>query len=413
MNAYFWIILATLIIGYALDLIADWVNLKNLSTDMPEEFKGTFDEESYKKSQEYEKTRTKFGQVSSTFSLIVLLAFWFLGGFNWLDSVVRVYFDSEIWRGLVFIGALVVANTIISLPFSIYSTFVIEEKYGFNKTTPKVFVLDMLKSLGLTIAIAGPILAAILYFFQAFGDWAWLMAWGAVVLFSLIAQYLAPTLIMPLFNKFTPLEEGELRDSIFKYAESVDYPLKNIFVMDGSKRSTKSNAFFTGFGKNKRIALFDTLIKKHGADELVSILAHEIGHYKKKHILIGTIISFVHTGILFYLLSIFLDAQGLYEAFFMDSMSIYAGLIFFGLLYSPIELILSILMNIVSRKNEFAADRFAIKTTKKKEPFVKAMKTLSRHNLSNLTPHPFYVFINYSHPPVLERIRSAETMELE
>ncbi len=413
MNAYFWIILATLIIGYALDLIADWVNLKNLSTDMPEEFKGTFDEESYKKSQEYEKTRTKFGQVSSTFSLIVLLAFWFLGGFNWLDSVVRVYFDSEIWRGLVFIGALVVANTIISLPFSIYSTFVIEEKYGFNKTTPKVFVLDMLKSLGLTIAIAGPILAAILYFFQAFGDWAWLMAWGAVVLFSLIAQYLAPTLIMPLFNKFTPLEEGELRDSIFKYAESVDYPLKNIFVMDGSKRSTKSNAFFTGFGKNKRIALFDTLIKKHGADELVSILAHEIGHYKKKHILIGTIISFVHTGILFYLLSIFLDAQGLYEAFFMDSMSIYAGLIFFGLLYSPIELILSILMNIVSRKNEFAADRFAMKTTKKKEPFVKAMKTLSRHNLSNLTPHPFYVFINYSHPPVLERIRSAETMELE
>lgn len=413
MNAYFWIILATLIIGYALDLIADWVNLKNLSTEMPEEFKGTFDEESYKKSQEYEKTRTKFGQVSSTFSLIVLLAFWFLGGFNWLDDIVRAYFDSEIWRGLVFIGALVVANSIISLPFSIYSTFVIEEKYGFNKTTPKVFVLDILKSFGLAIVIGGPILAAIIYFFQAFGDWAWLTAWGAVVLFSLIAQYLAPTLIMPLFNKFTPLEEGELRDSIFDYAESVDYPLKNIFVMDGSKRSTKSNAFFTGFGKNKRIALFDTLIKKHGVEELVSILAHEIGHYKKKHILIGTIISFVHTGILFLLLSIFLDAQGLYEAFFMDSMSIYAGLIFFGLLYSPIELILSILMNIVSRKNEFAADKFAIETTKKKEPFVKAMKTLSRHNLSNLTPHPFYVFINYSHPPVLERIRSAKAMEVE
>jgi STE24 endopeptidase len=223
---------------------------------------------------------------------------------------------------------------------------------------------------------------------------------------TLFLQFIAPTWIMPLFNKFTPLEEGELRESIFSYARSVNFSLENLFVMDGSKRSTKSNAFFTGFGKHKRIALFDTLIEKHSVAELVSILAHEIGHYKKKHILQSMAISILHSGLMFFLLSIFISHKGLFDAFYMEQMSIYAGLIFFGMLYSPLELLLSIFLQIFSRKNEYEADRFAVETTDTPETMVNALKTLSVHNLSNLTPHPFYVFLNYSHPPVLERIQA-------
>jgi STE24 endopeptidase len=312
--------------------------------------------------------------------------------------------ENEIFRGLAYIGILMIGNSIISLPFSIYSTFVIEEKFGFNKTTVKTFILDLLKGLLLAVLLGGIVLGAILYIFNILGEFAWLWGWLAVTLFTLILQFIAPTWIMPLFNKFTPLEEGELKDSIMNYAKKVNYSLKNLFVMDGSKRSAKSNAFFTGFGKNKRIALFDTLINNHTVAELVAVLAHEIGHYKKKHILQGMLISIIHSGIIFYLLSLFLKQEGLYQAFFMDNMSVYTGLLFFGMLYSPIEMILSIFMNILSRKNEFEADAFASKTIENKEDMINALKKLSKDNLSNLTPHPFYVFLNYSHPTVLERI---------
>jgi STE24 endopeptidase len=258
----------------------------------------------------------------------------------------------------------------------------------------------------LGILLGGPLLAGLLFFFDVAGNMAWIYAWVVTTVFTLIVQFIAPTWIMPLFNKFIPLEEGELRESIVSYAENVKFPLKGIFVMDGSKRSKKSNAFFTGFGKNKRIVLFDTLINNHTVGELVSVLAHEVGHYKKRHILKSIIISILHMGLMFYLLSIFLSHQGLFDAFYMDSMSVYVGLIFFGMLYTPIEMILSVIMQIFSRKNEYEADRFAADTTENAENMVTALKNLSRDNLSNLTPHPVYVFLNYSHPPVLKRIEA-------
>lgn len=413
MNIYAIIILTTLILSFLLENIADMLNLKNLDTKLPDEFKGVYDLSSYKKSQNYTKIRTKFGFITSTFDLIILLIFWFAGGFNYLDLLCRNWISDEIIRGVVYIGILIFANVLISLPFDIYSTFVIEEKFGFNKTTAKTFIIDLLKSFLLSIVLGAPLLYGLLYILQYMGQWAWLYGWVVVVVFVLIVQFIAPRWIMPLFNKFKPLENGSLKDKIMNYAQSVNYSLQNIFIIDGSKRTTKSNAFFTGFGKNKRIALYDTLVEKHTEEEILVILAHEIGHYKKKHILIGMFISIVHTGILFFLLSLFLKSLGLYQAFYMQNIPIYAGLIFFGLLYSPIELLLSIIMNIKSRKNEFQADRFAVTTTKLYEDMINALKKLSLNNLSNLTPHKFYVFLNYSHPTVLERIRAIKELALQ
>ncbi|MDR8392908.1 M48 family metallopeptidase [Aliifodinibius sp. S!AR15-10] len=412
MNIFGIIILVTLLVNYLLNLVADYYNLKALKPDLPEEFDGVYDEETYRRSQEYTRVNTKFGFVSSAFNLVLILVFWFAGGFNWLDQIVRGWELGTIWTGLAYIGILILAKSILSLPFSIYSTFVIEEKFGFNKTTPKTFVLDMLKGLGLGIVLGGPLLAGILAFFTYFETYGWLYAWGAVTAFTLFVQFIAPTWIMPIFNDFEPLEDGELRKKIEDMAASVNFPLQGIFVMDGSKRSSKSNAFFTGFGKNKRIALYDTLIEKHTDEELVAVLAHEVGHYKKKHIIKNMVISILQTGVMFLLLSIFLNAGGLYDAFYMEQQSVYTGLIFFGMLYAPIDMILSIFMQIISRKHEFQADRFAAETTGQPENMVQALKKLSKDNLSNLTPHPFYVFLNYSHPPVLQRIEAVRNEKL-
>ncbi|HEX6983208.1 MAG TPA: M48 family metallopeptidase [Balneolaceae bacterium] len=405
MNIFSIIILATLLVDYTLNLIADFYNMKSLDKGLPNEFSGVYDEETYEKSQRYTKVRTRFGILTSAFNLILLLVFWFAGGFNWLDEIVRSWDLGVIWTGLAYIGILVIARSVLSLPFSIYSTFVIEERFGFNKTTPKTFVSDLLKGLALGIVLGGPLLAGILAFFTFIDQYAWLYAWGAVTAFTLFIQFIAPTWIMPIFNKFEPLEEGDLRRKIREYADKVNFSLEGIYVIDGSKRSSKSNAFFTGFGKNKRVALYDTLIENQSEDELVAVLAHEIGHYKKKHIIKNMGISILQTGVMFFLLSTFLNSQGLYEAFYMDQASVYTGLIFFGLLYAPIEMILSIFMQILSRKYEFEADAFA-STTFQSEPMVQTLKKLSKDNLSNLTPHPFYVFLNYSHPPVLERIKA-------
>ena len=413
MNIYGVIILATLLASYLLDLITEIINLKALREELPEEFADVYDREKYRKSQAYTRERTRFGLLTSSFGLLVTLVFWFAGGFNYLDEIVRSWSLGPIWTGLLYIGILILARSAISLPFSIYSTFAIEERYGFNKTTPKTFILDLIKGTALGIVIGGAVLAGVLYFFEYAGPYAWLYCWIAVTLFSLVMQFIAPTWIMPLFNKFTPLEEGDLRSAIMDYARSVKYPLENLFVMDGSKRSAKSNAFFTGFGKHKRIALFDTLIENQTVPEIVAVLAHEIGHFKKKHILQSMVIGILHTGVMFYLLSIFLSHQGLFEAFYMENAAatpIYAGLIFFGMLFSPIEMILSVFMQIFSRKNEFEADRYAAQTTGDPESMVSALKKLSAHNLSNLTPHPLYVFLNYSHPPVLERIRAIRVL---
>ena len=406
MNIFSIIILAAIAIDFVLDVVSNRLNLKSLNPQLPDEFKGVYDEDTYAKSQRYTRTRTKFGFLTGTFNLALLIGFWFAGGFNWLDQWARGFDFGTIGTGLIFIGVLVIAKSIISLPFSLYSTFVIEERFGFNKTTPKTFVGDLLKGLLLTAVIGAPVLAGIIAFFEYGGPWAWVYAWLAVTLFSLLMQYIAPTWIMPIFNKFTPLEDGELRQAIEAYADKVEFPLQGIYVIDGSKRSAKSNAFFTGFGKNKRIALYDTLIENHTTEELVAVLAHEIGHYKKKHIVKNMGISILQTGIMFALLSIFLQVPALFEAFYMEEMSVYAGLVFFGLLYSPIEMLLGIGMQMLSRKYEFEADRFAATTIEKRDEMANVLKKLSKDNLSNLTPHPFYVFLNYSHPPTLTRIKA-------
>lgn len=404
MNIYGLIILIALSANFMLALIGDWLNLRALDPQLPGEFTGVYDTDKYATSQEYTRVKTRFGLITGTFDLALLLIFWQVGGFNYLDQWVRGSHLSPVATGLVFTGILLLAKTIISLPFSIYSTFVIEERFGFNRTTPATFITDLGKGILLTILLGGPLLAAILWLFATTGSLAWLWCWGAVTLFTLLVQFIAPAWIMPLFNKFSPLPEGELRLAIFNFADKVGFSLQNVFVMDGSKRSSKSNAFFTGFGRNKRIALFDTLINNHTVPELVGVLAHEIGHYQKKHITQGMVISILHTGVMLYLLSIFVRHAGLFAAFHMEHSSIYAGMIFFGLLFTPMELVLSLLMNILSRHNEFEADAFAAEHTGNPESMIAALKKLSADNLANLTPHPFYVLLHYSHPPLLQRI---------
>ena len=406
MNIFITIILAAILADFVLGIVSNRLNLNALSPKLPDEFIDVYDEETYAKSQEYTRVNTKFGFITGTFDLLLLLAFWFAGGFNWLDQWARDFDFGVIVTGLIFIGALSIGKMIISLPFGIYSTFVIEERFGFNKTTAGIFITDMLKGLLLSVIIGAPLLAGIIAFFEYGGPWAWVYAWLAVTAFSLGMQYIAPTWIMPLFNKFEPLEDGELRQAIEAYADKVDFPLQGIYVIDGSRRSSKSNAFFTGFGKNKRIALFDTLIDNHTTEELVAVLAHEIGHFKKKHIVKNMGVSILHTGVMFGLLSVFLQVPALFDAFFMEEMSVYAGLLFFGMLYSPVETILGIFMQMASRKYEYEADDYAAKTIAQSEEMVNVLKKLSKDNLSNLTPHPFYVFLNYSHPPALKRIEA-------
>jgi STE24 endopeptidase len=406
MNTFAVIILAALLFGYLLDLLADALNLKSLRSPLPDEFRDVYDQERYDKSQSYTLTRTRFGFVTETFGLLLILAFWFAGGFNYLDQWVRSFGFGTIPTGLLFIGILSVGQSLITLPFGIYSTFVIEERFGFNKTTARTFITDLLKGLALSLALGAPLLAGVLYFFEAAGSAAWLYVWALITAFTLGVQYIAPTWIMPLFNKFEPLEEGELRTAIMAAADKAGFPLQGVFRIDGSKRSSRANAFFTGFGRNKRIALYDTLIEKHTTDELVNVLAHEIGHYKLRHIQTGMVAGIAQTGLMLALLQYFLTAEGLFDAFYMEEMSVYAGLLFFGMLYSPVSMILSIFMQMQSRRHEYQADAFAAQTTGQPEVMISALKKLSADNLSNLTPHPFYAFLNYSHPPVLQRIKA-------
>lgn len=412
MNLYGIIIVFALLANLLVSFVAEILNLKALGAPLPDEFKEVYSEEKYLASQLYTKTQSKFGMFTALFDLVVVLTFWFSGGFNVLDQFVRGFGYGPVLTGILYIGAVVIAKMVISLPFSLYSTFVIEERFGFNRITLAVFVLDIFKGVLLGLVLGVPLLALVLFFFEWAGGAAWLYCWGGVAVFTLVVQFVAPTWIMPLFNTFTPLEECALREKIMEYADSVSFSLQNVFVMDGSKRSSKSNAFFTGFGKNKRIALFDTLIEKHTVAELVGVLAHEIGHYKKKHVLQGMLIGILHTGVMLYLLSIVLNHPGLYDAFYMEKQSVYTGLIFFGMLLTPVEMVLSICLNLLSRKNEFEADRFAATTSGLSNDLIAALKKLSADNLSNLTPHPFYTFLHYSHPPLLERIRTLRLVEV-
>ncbi len=408
MNIIAVIVLFAIVFDFCLNLLADILNLKHLSSELPEAFRDTYDTERYAKSQNYLKVNTRFEWVVSAVNLTVLLCFWFLGGFNGLDRFARDFGKGPVLTGILFVGLLLVFRSAVNLPFGIYHTFVIEEKFGFNKTTWKTYLLDRLKGILLGIVLGIPLLAGILAFFEYAGANVWWYCWLAVTVFGLAVQYVGPAWIMPLFNKFTPLEDGELREELFSLAGRIDFPLKKVYLMDGSRRSSKSNAFFTGFGRNKRIVLFDTLVEKTTVPELLSILGHEMGHYKLKHIWTNMIIGILHSGILFYLLSLFISLPALFQAFYMDSVSVYGGMIFFGMLYSPVEFFLGLLMQRRSRRNEFQADSFAVEKTRNPGALASALKKLSVQNLSNLTPHPFYVALNYSHPPVLRRIKAIQ-----
>lgn len=405
MNSYSFIILATLLTTFVLRTVAGLLNIGASKKGLPEEFADVYDAAAYRRSSEYLIASTRISLLSSCFDLAFLLLFWFPGGFNWLDQLLRTTGFSSLVVGVLYIGILILVQMLWSLPFGIYRTFVVEEAFGFNKTTPALYVADLLKNVILAVLLGTPLIVGILWFFEHAGAAGWLWAWCGVAAVTLLVQYVAPSWIMPLFNTFVPLEEGVLRESIEAYARRVEFPLSGIFVIDGSRRSSRTNAFFTGFGKRKRIALYDTLVADHSVEELVAVLAHEIGHFKKKHILLRMLTGFFSTGFLFFMLSLFLNNRNLFDAFAMQEVSVYGSLIFFSLLYSPIEWLLSVAMQMLSRRQEYESDAYALSTTQQGDALVRALKTLSLTNLSNLTPHPLHVFLNYSHPPVLQRIR--------
>ena len=404
MNTFAVIILVALVGEYVLSVATGVLNARAFSPTLPAEFTGVFDDATYAQAQRYTATRTRLGLIRGAFDLAVVLLFWFAGGFEWLDQALRGLDRGPVVTGLLYIGGLGVASTLLGLPFRIYSTFGIEARYGFNRTTPTTFVADLLKGVLLAVVLGGALLAIILGFFEWAGPLAWLWCWIAATVFMLAIQFVAPTWIMPLFNTFTPLDTGDLHDAILQYARSARFPLRGIFVVDGSRRSSKANAFFTGFGRHKRIGLFDTLVEQYTVPELVAVVAHEVGHYKKRHVWQGMALSIAHLGAMLWILSLFLEQEGLFAAFYVTEPSVYAGLLFFGLLFTPVELVLSVLVNLFSRRNEFEADRFAAETTGSGEPLITALKKLSADTLTNLTPHPLAVFLSYSHPPVLQRI---------
>lgn len=405
-----YIIIGILFFDYFLERLLDYLNSTYRSNKLPKELEGIYDPEKYNKSQEYDKATSKFSFLTSTFSVVLMFCLLWFGGFAWLDNFIRTYTENPIWMALLFFGSFGLVMDLITTPFSLYSTFVIEEKFGFNKTTLKIFFLDKLKGWLLALIIGGGLLALIVYIYLETGEWFWLLAWGTIGLFTIFMTMFYSNIIVPLFNKQTPLEEGELRNAIEEFASKVGFQLKNIFVMDGSKRSTKANAYFTGLGAKKRIVLFDTLIKDHSKEELVGILAHEVGHYKKKHTISGTFISLAQTGLMLYILSLFIGNPVLSEALGAEQGSFHLGILAFGLLYSPLSLIIGIIMNVVSRKNEFAADRYAGENYQPKA-LQTALKKLSVNHLSNLKPHPAYVFFHYSHPPLLQRLNALEKVK--
>lgn len=401
----FYIIIAILVINFIFNQIVDYINAKRFGDPIPAELKDVYDEEEYLKSQAYKKERYRFGVLTSFFMLTVTLLFFFLDGFAFADYIARGYSDNEIVIALVFFGIIMLGSSILSMPFSYYSTFVIEEKYGFNKSTKTTFFMDRLKSWTVGAAMGGLLLWGIIWFYQSTGSYFWLYAWGLVTAFSLFMNLFYSRLIVPIFNKQTPLEDGSLRSKIEAYSAAVGFSLDNIFVIDGSKRSSKANAYFSGFGREKRVTLFDTLINDLNEEEVVAVLAHEVGHYKRKHIIFNLFAAIITTGFTFWLLSLFIDAPLLSEALGVSIPSFHVGVVAFGILYAPISEITGLMMNYLSRKFEYQADDYA-KHTYSGDPLISALKKLSKNSLSNLTPHPFYVFLHYSHPTLLQRYRN-------
>ncbi|MBB3125136.1 STE24 endopeptidase [Mesoflavibacter sabulilitoris] len=401
----FYIIIAIICINFIIDKILDALNAKHYNDQLPEELQDVYDEDEYKKSQRYKATNYRFGILTSTFSFVLTLVFFFLDGFAFVDQLARQITDHNILVTLIFFGIIMIGSDILTTPFSYYKTFVIEEKFGFNKTTKTTFILDKIKGWLMTIIVGGIILGIITWFYHSTKDLFWIYAWVLVSIFTIFINLFYSRLIVPIFNKQTPLEDGSLRDAISKYAESVGFNLDKIFIIDGSKRSTKANAYFSGFGNEKRVTLYDTLVNDLDEDEIVAVLAHEVGHYKKKHIIFNLFSSILLTGLTLFILSLLIDNPMLSEALGVQETSFHIGLIAFGILYSPLSEITGLIMNWFSRKFEYQADDYA-KNTYKAEPLITSLKKLSKNSLSNLTPHPAYVFMHYSHPTLLERIKN-------
>lgn len=405
----FYIILGIVIVSFLFDQVLDILNARKFQDPIPKELKDVYDKEEYQKSQEYKTQKHKISQLSSWLSFIGLILVLALDGFALVDSISRDLVSHPILVALVFFGILMLAGDIISTPFSYYSTFVIEERFGFNKMTPKTFWMDKLKGWVLGAIIGGLILSLIIWFYQMFPETFWIYAWILISIFSIIMNMFYTKLIVPLFNKQTPLEDGSLRQKIEAYANNVGFKLDNIYVIDGSKRSTKANAYFSSFGSQKRITLYDTLIEDLEEEEIVAVLAHEVGHYKHKHIIYNLSISILSTGFTLWLLSLLVGNPMLYEALGVEQPGFHIGLIAFGLLYTPISTLTGFLMNILSRRFEYQADNYASDTYHGRY-LISSLKKLSQKSLSNLTPHPLYVKVHYSHPSLLQRSRNLNSV---
>ncbi len=406
----FFIIIGILLFDFILERFLEYLNSTQWSDQLPAEVKDIYDEKQYQKQQTYEKANFRFSMISSSFSFILIFLMFLFAGFavvnNWALSVS----DNPIGTALVFFGILLLVSDLLTTPFSIYDTFVIEEKFGFNKTTPKTFILDKLKGYILGILIGGGLLALIVFIYQLTTTDFWIYTWIVVTGFSIFMVLFYSNLIVPLFNKQTPLPDGELKSAIEAFSSKVGFKLDNIYVIDGSKRSTKANAYFTGFGAKKRVVLYDTLINDLTTSELVAVLAHEIGHYKKHHVIWSLLSGTVQTGVMLYLFSLFVGSSNLSVALGVEKPSFHIGLVAFGILYSPISLVTGLAMNIFSRKNEYEADAFAAKHFNGNE-LASALKKLSVKNLSNLRPHPVFVFFHYSHPTLLQRVQALKAYE--
>lgn len=405
----FIILLAIISFDFVLERTLSYFNNKSSKKPIPQELDGIYDNEKYKKSQEYGIANARFGMLSVTFSFLLMFCALYFGWFGDLDKWLRTFSPFEPVTVLMFFGAIFIISEIIGLPFSIYGTFVIEEKFGFNKTTVKTFIIDKIKSYFLTIIVGGILISVLLYLVMAMGSSFWIYFWGVITVFILFLNVFYTSLILPLFNKLSPMEAGELKASIQSYSDKVSFPLKNIFVIDGSKRSSKGNAFFSGLGKQKKVVLYDTLINNHTVEELTAVFAHEVGHFKKKHIILGTVISVLTIGMMLFLLSRMVFNSEVSYAMGGDISALHLNIMAFGILYSPISTLLGLIGNIISRKNEYEADEYAV-TTYGGEPLISALKKMSGDHLSNLTPHPAYVFFHYSHPPLLQRVMAMKAI---
>ena len=401
-DTLFYILISILIISFIVDKVLDALNAKHYKDPIPPELSDVYEEEDYLKSQNYKKANDRFSSIASSISLVVTLFFFYLDGFAFVDEWARTFSDNTIIIALLFFGSIMFVSDLLSTPFNYYHTFIIEEKFGFNKTTLKTFLVDKIKGWLMSAILGGLLLSIIIWFYEAVGSNFWLYAWGIIAVFVFFMNMFYARLIVPLFNKQKPLSDGSLKTKIEDYAQKVGFKLDKIVVIDGSKRSTKANAYFSGFGSEKRVTLFDTLIKDLEEEEIVAVLAHEVGHYKRKHILFNLIINILVMGFTFWLLSLFIGNPILSEALNVALPSFHIGLIAFGILYSPISELTGLLMNFISRIFEYQADNYA-KETFDAAPLISGLKKLNKNSLSNLTPHPAYVFVYYSHPTLLQR----------